>query len=213
MAKIYTPLQFLKEKRLHEIPVEPEVLAKFKEALLNNLPPQPDEDPETNYTNAVKAILDDTFYKGRNKIGQKIGVNTDLNIFEDNSTSSLPIVLIEVKKPSEKGEMLSQKDLSRKALHELILYYLTELEGPDHNNAIRYLIATNGYDWYIFEETMFRRLFAADKKFVREYRKVNPDGPTFYKEKTRDFYSYVAKEIADMGEPLVVHQTGRVAGD
>lgn len=194
MAKIYSPSAYLKEQKLREIPVEREVLAKFKEALRNNLPPQPDGDPESNYSDSVKALLNDTFYKGKNKIAQRKGVKTDFNIFEDNTTSSSPMVLVEMKRPSEKNDMLSKENLNRKALHELILYYLSELEGPNHNNAIRYLIASNGYDWFIFEETMFRRLFTS-KKFKQEYKKVNPDGPTFYKEKTREFYVYVAKEI------------------
>lgn len=198
MAKIYSPSEFLKENKLREIPVDKEVLAKFKQALLNNLPPQPDDDPESNYSNAAKDLLDDTFYKGKNKIAQRKGVKTDFNIFEDNTTSSSPVVLVEMKRPSEKNDMLSKEDLNRKALHELILYYLTELEGPSHNNAIRYLIASNGYDWFIFEETMFRRLFSK-KKFIQEYKKVNPEGPTFYREKTKEFYAYVAKEIANEG--------------
>lgn len=198
MAKTYTPLEFLKEKKLREIRVEPEAFAKFKEALSNHLPTKPDNDPESNYEDNVKALLEDTFYKGKNKIARKKGVNTDLNIFEDNTTSSSPVVLIEMKKPSEKNDMLSTENLNKKALHELILYYLFELEGPSHNNAIRYLIASNGYDWFIFEETMFRRLFTS-KKFIQEYKKVNPDGPTFYKEKTKAFYAYVAKEIEDKG--------------
>lgn len=198
MAKTYTPSEFLKEKKLREIRVEPEAFAKFKEALSNHLPTKPDNDPESNYEDNVKALLEDTFYKGKNKIARKKGVNTDLNIFEDNTTSSSPVVLIEMKKPSEKNDMLSTENLNKKALHELILYYLFELEGPSHNNAIRYLIASNGYDWFIFEETMFRRLFTS-KKFIQEYKKVNPDGPTFYKEKTKAFYAYVAKEIGDKG--------------
>ena len=195
MAKIYSPSEFLKEKKLREIPVEPELLDKFKQALYNNLPSKPDDDPESNYANAVKAVLEDTFYKGKNKIGQRKGVKTDLNIFEDNTTSSLPVILIEMKKPSEKRDMLSENDFNRKALHELILYYLTEIVDHDHNNAIRYLIASNGYDWYIFEESLFRKLFYT-KKFLQEYRKVNPDEPKLYKEKTLQFYEYVAKEIA-----------------
>lgn len=196
MAKKYTPSAFLKEKRLREIPVEKELLNKFKEALSNHLPPKPDEDPESNYSSSVQSLLDDTFYKGKNKIKQRKGVNTDLNIFEDNTTSSLPVVLIEIKKPSEQKDMLSLIDLNRKAFHELIFYYLTEFLDNNHNNAIRYLIATNGYDWFIFEETLFRKLFYTNK-FVREYRKVNPNEPKLYKEKTKDFYEYVSKEIAE----------------
>ncbi|MBQ9357839.1 MAG: Eco57I restriction-modification methylase domain-containing protein [Prevotella sp.] len=196
MAKIYNPSEFLKEKKLREIPVE--FMAKFKEALSNHLPPKPNNDPEANYEDSVKSLLEDTFYKGKNKIARKKDVNTDLNIFEDNTTTSFPIVLIEMKRPSEKNDMLSKEDLNRKALHELIFYYLTELEGPGHNNAIRYLIASNGYDWFIFEETMFRRLFST-KKFKQEFKKVNPEGPTFYKEKTKEFYAYVAKEIENEG--------------
>lgn len=194
MAKIYTPSEFLKENKLREIPVE--FMAKFKEALSNHLPPKPDNDPESNYEDNVKALLEDTFYKGKNKIARRKGVNTDLNIFEDNTTSSSPVVLIEMKKPSEKNDMLSKGDLNRKALHELILYYLTEFEDHDHNNAIRWLIASNGYDWFIFDESLFRELFTT-QKFVREYRKVNPDSPKLNKEKTKAFYAYVAKEIED----------------
>ena len=192
MAKIYNPSKFLKEKKLREIPVE--FMAKFKEALSNRLPAKPDNDPESNYEDSVKALLEDTFYKGKNKIARRKGVNTDLNIFEDNTTSSSPVVLIEMKKPSEKNDMLSKEDLNRKALHELILYYLTEFEDHDHNNAIRWLIASNGYDWFIFDESLFRELFTT-QKFVREYRKVNPDSPKLNKEKTKAFYAYVAKEI------------------
>ena len=195
MAKIYRPSEFLKENRLREIPVDKEVLAKFKEALLNNLPPQPDDDPESNYSNAVKALLDDTFYKGKNKIAQRKGVNTDLNIFEDNTTVSSPVVLIEMKKPSEKSDMLTEEALNRKALHELILYYLAELEDNDHNNSVRYLIASNGYDWFVFEEELFRKLFYANKKFVREYKKVKPNERKLNKETTEQFYEYVSKEI------------------
>ena len=196
MAKIYNPSEFLTEKKLREIRVEPESFAKFKEALSNHLPPKPDNDPESNYEDSVKALLEDTFYKGKNKIARRKGVNTDLNIFEDNTTSSSPVVLIEMKKPSEKNDMLSKEDLNRKALHELILYYLTEFVDNDHNNAIRWLIASNGYDWFIFDETLFRDLFYT-KKFVQEYRKVNPDSPKLNKEKTKAFYAYVAKEIED----------------
>lgn len=196
MAKIYNPSEFLTEKKLREIRVEPEAFAKFKEALSNRLPAKPDNDPESNYEDSVKALLEDTFYKGKNKIARRKGVNTDLNIFEDNTTSSSPVVLIEMKKPSEKNDMLSKEDLNRKALHELILYYLTEFVDNDHNNAIRWLIASNGYDWFIFDETLFRDLFYT-KKFVQEYRKVNPDSPKLNKEKTKAFYAYVAKEIED----------------
>ena len=198
MTRIYSPSEFLKEKKLREIRVEPEVFAKFKEALSNHLPPKPDNDPESNYEDNLKALLEDTFYKGKNKIARRKGVNTDLNIFEDNTTSSSPVVLIEMKRPSEKNDMLSKDNLNRKALHELILYYLTELEDNDHNNAIRWLIASNGYEWFIFDESLFRELFNTSK-FVREYRKVKPDGPKLNKEKTKAFYAYVAKEIEDKG--------------
>ena len=194
MAKIYAPSEFLKEKKLREIPVG--FMAKFKEALSNHLPTKPDGDPEANYEDNVKALLEDSFYKGKNKIARRKGVNTDLNIFEDNTTSSSPVVLIEMKKPSEKNDMLSKEDLNRKALHELILYYLTEFVDNDHNNAIRWLIASNGYDWFIFDESLFRELFTT-QKFVREYRKVNPDSPKLNKEKTKAFYAYVAKEIEE----------------
>ncbi len=196
MAKIYSPSDYLKERKLREIPVEKELLAKFKEALHNHLPSKPNDDPESNYSDSVKGLLNDTFYKGKNKIGQRRDVKTDLNIFEDDTTSSSPVVLIEMKRPSEKKDMISKENMNCKALHELILYYLSELFGKDHNNAIRYLIASNGYDWFIFEESLFRRLFTSNKKFKQEYEKVNPSEPKLCRERTKDFYDYVAQEIA-----------------
>jgi len=194
MANILSPSGFLKEKKLREIPVESDLLSKFKEALSNHLPPKPNDDPESNYSDSVKGLLNDTFYKGKNKIAQRKKIKTDFNIFEDNTTSSSPIALVEMKKPSEKTDMITKESLNRKALHELIFYYLSEFLGEGHNNAIRFLIASNGYDWFIFEESLFRRLFT-NKKFKQEYEKVNPNEPKLYKERTKEFYSYVAKEI------------------
>ena len=59
--------------------------------------------------------------------------------------------IVEVKHPSN-DEMLKQDDGNRKALHELVLYFMNEvfLDDEIHNRNIQTLIATNGLQWFVF---------------------------------------------------------------
>jgi adenine-specific DNA-methyltransferase len=88
-------------------------------------------------------------------------------------------VIIEAKKPVNKAEMLrvsAQDDppeqilskLNVKALQELLLYYLRE-RITHRNIEVKYLIATNIYEWFIFDATLFDRLFAQNKNLVRQF--------------------------------------------
>jgi len=81
---------------------------------------------EEHLKNEVTTFLYDTYYKGINKVNTKGRI--DLAIYEE----SKPVVLIEAKRPGA-AEMVTQDDLNKKALHELILYYLQE--RIDHNNT------------------------------------------------------------------------------
>jgi len=59
-------------------------------------------------------------------------------------------VILEVKKPSNKSEMLRRDKLNCKALQELLLYFLRE-RITEKNLEIKHLIATNIYEWFIFD--------------------------------------------------------------
>ena len=66
----------------------------------------------------------------------------DLAIRLDKTIKSNIGLLIEVKSTTNKSEMISNDNLNRKALQELLLYYLKERVSKK-NNDIKYLIATN----------------------------------------------------------------------
>jgi adenine-specific DNA-methyltransferase len=75
---------------------------------------------------------------------------------------------MEVKKPNNKAEMISEAKPNSKALHELILYYLQE--RIDHNNIdIKYLIITNINEWFIFDEVWFEKYVFRNIKLKKDF--------------------------------------------
>ena len=74
-------------------------------------------------------FFNSTFYAD-NYINTKDRI--DLAIYTENNAKSDVGVIIEAKKPSNKADFLRQDNLNRKALQELLLYYLRE--RLDNNN-------------------------------------------------------------------------------
>jgi hypothetical protein len=99
---------------------------------------------EEHIKSHFKEFFESTFYRD-NYINTKDRI--DLAIYLDNTASSDIGVIIEAKKPSNKSEFLTHQSLNRKALQELLLYYLRE-RVDNGNNNIKHLIATNGYEWF-----------------------------------------------------------------
>jgi hypothetical protein len=134
------------------------------------------------------SFFKNTFYK-ENYINTKERI--DLAIYTEDNASSDVAVLIEAKKPSNKAEFLRLDDLNRKALHELLLYYLRE-RIDNKNNNIKHLIATNGYEWYLFKAEDFYNLFYKNKLLLKEYESFR-DG---LKDTSKNelFYSEIAKK-------------------
>ncbi|KAF5048386.1 hypothetical protein DSECCO2_450650 [anaerobic digester metagenome] len=136
-----------------------------------------DNESEEFHKNLVSDFLKDTYYKQNHFINTK-GRN-DLVIHNGNKATSTVGVIIEAKKPANKAEMLKvsapgdtpEQMLSRvnvKAFQELVLYYLRE-RITQKNIEIKYLIATNINEWFIFDATLFDRLFAQNKNLVKQF--------------------------------------------
>ena len=143
------------------------------------------------------AFFKSTFYKD-NYINTKGRI--DLAIYLDNTAKSDVGVIIEAKKPSNKGEFLTETNLNRKALQELLLYYLQE-RIDNNNNNIKHLIATNGYEWYLFKSEDFYNYFYKNKALLKEYKAFR-DG---LKDTTKNelFYNEIAKKyIAEVEQDL-----------
>ncbi|MET3689560.1 hypothetical protein ABIC37_005110 [Priestia megaterium] len=133
---------------------------------LTNLSLKSDETEEYQ-----KGLL--TKFLNQTNLGGLHNVNTsgraDLAILNGIDVNSLVGVLIEVKSTSNKSEMVSQKDMNRKAFHELLSYYLGE-RIKKGNIEIKKGIITNGYEWFVFNSTELEKHFINNKQLVRAYK-------------------------------------------
>lgn len=152
---------------------------------------------EEHIKSHFKDFFTNTFYKD-NYINTKDRI--DLAIYLDSTANSDIGVIIEAKKPSNKAEFISENNLNKKALQELLLYYLRErLDGK--NNNIKHLIATNGYEWFLFKAEDFYNYFYKNKALIKEYEAFR-DG---LKDTNKNelFYSEIAKKyIEEVKEEL-----------
>ncbi len=149
---------------------------------------------EEHFKNIVSRFLIDTWYKNQFEIN--ISKRKDLVIHNGPSSSDTIGTIIEAKKPDNFTEMISAENLNVKAFWELILYYFQERE-ENNNIEIKHLIANNVYDWFIFDENDFDKLFYRNPKFQKLYRtKIDSgkDNPFFYTE--------IQKIIAELPEEI-----------
>jgi hypothetical protein len=138
----------------------------FKRNLIGLLDDLNEAESEEHNKNDLGDFLKNTFYHPKFYINTKD--RTDLVIHNGPDPKSLPGVLIEAKKPSNKTEMVQLNNLNVKAFHELILYYLRE-RITNHNLEIKHLVATNIYEWFVFDAILFEKTFAQDKKLVQQF--------------------------------------------
>ncbi len=159
---IQTPLQAIQKSYLRQ-PVEPAELEKFRsqlETLLKELNPA---DIEEANKGRVKTFLEKTLWAS-NAYEINASGRTDLTIKDKNLERN--VILFEFKKVNS-PEMVSKKDLVKKAMFELVLYYILE-EYANRNTSIKHLIISDGYKFFIFEKGLFYELFGKDKRFVHE---------------------------------------------
>ena len=149
------PRKSLNKAFLKQKPLRSEI-ELFKANLIRLLDKIDEIEREENQKNHIRDFLRDTFYKETNEINTKD--TKDLVIHLGKTNKDKVGVIIEAKRPGNKTEMLSQAKPNSKALQELLLYYLRE-RIEENNIDIKYLIATNVYEWYIFEAATFEKLF------------------------------------------------------
>jgi adenine-specific DNA-methyltransferase len=154
---------------------------------------------EEFHKNLVSHFLKNTYYHDRFFINTK--EREDLAIYTGKNADSPVGVIIEAKKPSNKAEMLSPENINTKALHELILYYMRErISGK--NLELKYLVATNIYEWFIFDASDFEKWFAKNRSFVNKFadfeekRLSGTDTNFFYKNIAAPFVESLQEEIS-----------------
>nr|WP_205943786.1 hypothetical protein [Pedobacter aquae] len=170
----------------------------FKVNLITLLDRTNDTESEEFHKNLVSDFLKDTYYKQNHFINTK-GRN-DLVIHNGQHANSTVGVIIEAKKPTNKSEMVTTKKLNVKAFQELVLYYLRE-RITHKNLEVKHLIASNINEWFIFDATLFDRLFAQNKTFVKQFtdfeegRLADTKTDFFYKQIAEPFIESITNEI------------------
>ncbi|AMS26713.1 hypothetical protein AEM51_06455 [Bacteroidetes bacterium UKL13-3] len=166
----------------------------FKTNLIQLLDRTNDTESEEFHKNLVIDFLKKTYYDPNHFINTK-GRN-DLVIHNGNNASSSVGVIIEAKNPTNKTEMITTKKLNAKAFQELVLYYLRE-RITHKNLEVKHLVATNINEWFIFDATLFDRLFAQNKNLVKQFNDF--EGGRLADTKTDFFYKQIAEPfIADI---------------
>ncbi|MEQ8532407.1 MAG: type II restriction endonuclease, partial [Imperialibacter sp.] len=141
-------------------------IEKFKANLIGVLDQINEGESEEFHKNLVSDFLKKTYYDPAHSINTK-GRN-DMVIHNGKDAKTTVGVILEAKKPSNKGEMLKQENINGKALQELVLYYLRE-RITAKNLEIKHIAATNINEWFIFDGQAFEKAFAQNKALVKQF--------------------------------------------
>lgn len=163
-------------------------IERFKANLIQLLDRTNDTESEEFHKNLIIEFLKKTYYDPAHYINTK-GRN-DLVIHNGPKATSPVGVILETKKPTNRSEMVTVEDLNVKSFHELMLYYLRErIKG--NNLEIKHLIITNIREWFIFDAMTFDRLFAQNKKLVKQFNDF--EGGRLADTRTDFFYKQIAE--------------------
>lgn len=197
MAIRLTPSQSV-DKRYLRLPVDEPSSKKFVKALCTFFLNYSEKEKEEYNKTLTRDFLREAFYDGSNAIN--IYGNADSAIYaNEHSRGSYPLVLCEAKSPSS-SDMIDADHLNRKALHELVLYYLLEEVG-NKNRSIKHLIITNGLEWYVFRKKVFLDVFARSRDFVKDVMEM-------YKSKdytTDDIYKKVIRPFVEERKEKLIY--------
>ncbi len=177
----------------------------FKTNLIQLLDSTNETESEEFHKNLVIDFLKKTYYDPNHFINTK-GRN-DLVIHNGNNASSSVGVIIEAKKQTNKAEMITLDNINKKALQELVLYYLRE-RITHKNLEVKHLVATNINEWFIFDAIIFDRLFAQNKNFVKQF--ADFESGRLADTKTDFFYKQIAEPF--IAQILAPQPSGGVGG-
>jgi adenine-specific DNA-methyltransferase len=170
----------------------------FKTNLIQVLDRINEKESEEFHKNLVIEFLKKTYYDPNYFVNTK-GRN-DLVIHNGKEPGSPVGVIVEAKSPINKSEMISVTNLNKKALQELVYYYMRE-RITHKNTELKNLVVTNIYEWFIFDAQLFNKLFAENKAFVKQFidfenkRTSGSSTDYFYKEIAEPFITSLPATI------------------
>ncbi len=170
-------------------------LANFVEKTLNAIN---FNESEEHHKNNLIYFLQNIYYKNNHYINTKD--RDDLVIYNGKDVNSNVGVIIETKKPHNQNEMVSFGKFNVKSLQQLLFYYLGE-RNNHQNIELKHLIITDIYHWFIFDATLFERLFYQNTNLVRQFndfqegRLTSKKQDFFYQEIANNYISKVQDEL------------------
>ena len=189
--KFITPLQAVNKAYL-KLPVTLADIDRFKQNYASMRLAEREGETEEYYKNLVTSLLTQTWY------GTDYPINTygrcDAVIYNGNTNDSKPAVIIEMKSPTNRSEMITVDNPNKKALHEILLYFLREYH-TNNNHELKYLIICNFNEWFVFNAKDFADYIDTNKDLIREYDSFTKGQYT--DEKTSTFYIDIASKHID----------------
>ena len=171
---------------------------RFVANLKNLLSNISDTETEENTKTHLMDFFKNTYYHPDYLVAQKGRI--DFVIHSSKQANAPVAVLFEVKKNNNATEMITPEELNRKAMQEILLYYLRERIDAK-NTELKYLVITNIYEYYIFDAQEFERIFHSNQKLLKEYRNfkddrlVSSNTDFFYKEIAAKYIEEVKNQI------------------
>lgn len=175
-----------------KLPVSVEKMEQFQAALTNlyskRNPAQDEEYHKGEIWNFLRKIFEPDY-------SVQVNRPIDLAIFNGNTASVKPAVIIEAKSPTNVAEMFSTEHPNVKSLHELVYYFMLEYVHSG-NHEIKWLAITNFDEWYFFDVKDFIRYFGnKSKPIYDQFLKFKANQMSG--NKTSDFYNEIAKPAID----------------
>ena len=174
-------------KAYRQVPVDRQIFDTFKSHLRNYYEQVSVINTEEKLKGDLMDFLKLTFYGQNYKVSPNGDIDCAIHL---GSNIEAPVgVILEVKKPTNISEMITREDLNRKALQELLLYYLRE-RHTKKNIQLKQLVVTNINEYFVFDAQEFERLFYSNKKLIKRFEEFNEGVLT--SEKTDFFYKEIA---------------------
>ncbi len=187
--------QAINKAYLKEKVARPDI-ERLKTGLRNLLQHIDLQESETNLRDHLRDFLNAVWYRDHHLIASK--ERADLVIHADKSAKSPVAALFEVKRPKNAQEMIAPGQLNRKAMQELVWYYLRE--RVEHQNPlVKTLVVTDIHTWFLFNENDFDRYVYHNKKLLEFYhsaRENEKNTDLIYKTIGRDFLPDIADKLS-----------------
>lgn len=194
---IFTPIQSF-SKAWNKRSVDAEDLQNFKSALNDMFDSVMDGQAEQTQRKFFTTFMEQILHREYQITHEEDRI--DLAIHIDKKVTSRVGVLVELKKTDNKDEMVTKDDINRKALQELLYYYLNERVTKE-NTSVKYLIATNTYEIFVWDAQLFEKKFYRNKPLLKEYddfvnkRLDFTDTDSFYKKIASRYIDEVKEEL------------------